>query len=284
MDYREKIIHGDEGLPVAIYEISPEHIRYRMNVHWHPEHEILHVRRGEITVRINDTTLHLRAGDVAFIAGGSIHSAEPRNCDYTCILVNLTLLMKKSDTCMSFAHQISDGSVKLFPRLSQYDNSFSQLCTQLLQAYREKKKGYPFIIKSIIFSFFGTVLNEGLFTEEMPHSSHSESNALRMKTVLSYIEQHYGSPIRLRDLAAQIHISPNHFCRSFKEVTGQTPFEYITSYRLAKAQHALRTTDMGVTETALACGFNDVSHFIRLFRETYGVTPKRFQRSEDAEI
>lgn len=284
MDYREKIIHGDEGLPVAIYEISPEHIRYRMNVHWHPEHEILHVRRGEITVRINDLTLRLRTGDVVFIAGGSIHSAEPHDCDYTCILINLTLLMKKSDACMSFANRISDGSVKIFPHLSQYNSSFSQSCTQLLQTHREKKTGYPFIIKSIIFSFFGTVFNDELYVEETPHSSQTESNALRMKTVLSYIEQHYGSPIRLSDLADQIHTSPNHFCRSFKEVTGQTPFEYITSYRLAKAQHALRTTDMGVTETALACGFNDVSHFIRLFRETYGITPKRFQKSEDAEL
>ena len=281
MDYREKIVHGDEGLPVAIYEISPDHMRYRMNVHWHPEHEILHVRRGEITVRLNDTSLYLRAGDVIFIPGGTIHSAEPRNCDYTCILINLTLLMKKSDVCMDFANRISDGSVKIFTCLSRHSDCFSQMCAQLLRAHKEKTAGYPFEIKSIIFSFFGNILNQALYTEETPRTSHSENTALRMKTAISYIEQRYDSNIRLKELADQTHMSPNHFCRSFKAVTGQTPFEYVTRYRLAKAQHALRTTDMGVTETALACGFNDVSHFIRLFRETYGVTPKQYRNRED---
>ena len=283
MDYREKIVHGDEGLPVAVYEIDPGYLRYQMHVHWHPEHEILHVRRGEISVRLNDSELELRAGDVIFIPGGTIHSAVPRDCDYTCILVNLTLLMKKSDACMAIANRIGNGSVKIQTKLSEASPRFEEMCHALLCAHREKNEGYPFVIKSVIFAFFGEILNQRLYTREEARVTQSEALALRMKTAISYIEQHYETPIRLKELADCTHMSPNHFCRCFKTVTGQTPFEYISGYRLTKAQHALRTTDMAVTEIALNCGFNDVSHFIRLFRETYGATPKQYRHREDAD-
>ena len=75
-------------------------------------------------------------------------------------------------------------------------------------------------------------------------------------------------------------MTPNHFCRCFKAATGLTPFSYLTRYRLSKAQYALRSTDLPVTGVALDCGFNDVSHFIRLFRESCGMTPLQFRKSE----
>ena len=81
-------------------------------------------------------------------------------------------------------------------------------------------------------------------------------------------------------LATLAHMTPNHFCRTFRRYTGQTPFAYITGFRLRKAQYALRTTDMSVTEIALYAGFGDVSHFIRVFRETYGHTPKVYRSLE----
>ena len=55
MDYREKIVHGDEGLPFAVYSVTPSHVRYHMELHWHPEHEILFVQDGTFSLRLNDT-------------------------------------------------------------------------------------------------------------------------------------------------------------------------------------------------------------------------------------
>ena len=115
MDIRERIVHGDEGLPVEIYEIEPDFVRYRMAVHWHPEHELLYVRRGHISVHLDDATYELGAGDTLFIRGGSIHSAEPEDCDYVCILINLSLLMKRSDACMAFTSRLGDGGVRVEP-------------------------------------------------------------------------------------------------------------------------------------------------------------------------
>ena len=64
MDYREKIVHGDEGLPFAVYSVTPSHARYHMELHWHPEHEILFVQDGTFSLRLNDTVYLLHPGDV----------------------------------------------------------------------------------------------------------------------------------------------------------------------------------------------------------------------------
>ncbi|MBE6633935.1 MAG: helix-turn-helix domain-containing protein [Ruminococcaceae bacterium] len=283
MDYREKIVHGDVGLPVAVYEITPEHLRYRMNIHWHPEHEILHVRSGSFRIRVNDVTYSLVSGDVLFIPGGAIHSGEPENCCYTCILTNLSELLKKNDACAPYAERLSDGSARVASLLNRADPRFSSLCEEMLAVHRAKSEGYPFELKGLVHLFFGRIFSGNHFFRQAAEAQSSKSSFGRMKSAIIYIREHYDSPLRLETLAALVDLSPNHFCRSFREITGQTPFTYLQQYRLQKAQYALKTTEMTVTEIAMHCGFHDASYFIRSFRETYGMTPKQFRRSTDTD-
>ena len=72
-------------------------------------------------------------------------------------------------------------------------------------------------------------------------------------------------------------MSPNYFCRYFRRLTGQTPIDYLITYRLESSCYALRTTDLTVTDIAFSCGFNDVSHFVKMFRKMYGMTPKSYR-------
>ena len=280
MDNREQIVHGDEGLPIAVYDVTPTHIRYHMNVHWHPEHEILHVRRGSLCLRLNDVCYELHAGDVMFLPGGAIHSGEPECCDYTCVLVNLPLLMKTGDACMELCGRIQQGLLRISPRPEREREALAQLCGQMLEAHRAQGVGYPFAIKGLVFCFFGRILNGGLYSEGESGARPAESAAGKIKPAIAYMERNYGSAIRLEELAGQAGMTPNHFCRCFKAATGLTPFSYLTRYRLSKAQYALRSTDLPVTGVALDCGFSDVSHFIRLFRESCGMTPLQFRKSE----
>lgn len=276
-DFREKIVHGNEGLPFAAYFITPAHIRYRMNAHWHPEHETLYVQSGILRLRLNDTAYDLHGGDVVFIPGGVIHSAEPTDCTYSCFLVNLPLLMKKSDACMEFANRIGDGSIRVRTLLERGSDGFAALCRQMLAYEEQKNEGYPFFIKGVVFTFFGKIFGEGLYTEEPAERQTAEAMTGRMKAAILYMEENYASPIRLAELAALSDMTPNYFCHCFRSVVGQSPLEYLIRYRLAKAQYALRTTDRSVTEIALDSGFNDISYFIRAFRTQYGTTPKRYR-------
>lgn len=281
MDYREKIVHGDEGLPFAVYSVTPSHVRYHMELHWHPEHEILFVQDGTFSLRLNDTVYLLHPGDVVLICGGTIHSGEPEACIYTCFLVNSGLMMKKEDACMDFFRRTENGSLQILPRLSDHSPVFATLCRQMCEVYRAGGEAYPFQIKGLIFEFWGQIAEQKLYTEALP-SHDSAVNAGRMKTVIRYMEERYNTRIRLSELAALVDLTPNHFCRSFREITGYTPLAYLNRHRLARARYALATSELSVTEIALDCGFNDVSHFIRCFRLLYGTTPKQFRQEISA--
>jgi len=74
-------------------------------------------------------------------------------------------------------------------------------------------------------------------------------------------------------------MSPFHFARVFRELVGTPPHRYLLTVRLARAAALLREGTT-VTDTCFAVGFGNFSHFIRLFRRTFGVSPSHFSAGE----
>ena len=278
MDYRESIRHGDERLAVAVYDITPQHPRYHMHAHWHPELEILHVRRGRLRLLLSDVSYDLSAGDVMVLPGGAIHSGEPEECSYTCVLVNLRQLPGLGNDCIDLCRQILDGSLQLncHPATGGVQ---ARLCQQMLEFSLEKGPGYPFTIQGLIFCFFGRMLDTGLFTRIHREKRPAGSLADRIRPAIAYIEQNYNRNIRVADLAAQTGLSQNYFCRCFRLATGSVPLDYLTNYRMTKAKYALCNTNLSVTDVAMECGYNEASHFIRIFHKYVGMTPLQFRRT-----
>ena len=79
--------------------------------------------------------------------------------------------------------------------------------------------------------------------------------------------------IDLAAIARQACLSPYHLHRTFVQAFGQTPHQYLTTLRLARARRLLETTRMTVTEVAAAVGFESPASFSTLFRRTAGVPP-----------
>lgn len=96
----------------------------------------------------------------------------------------------------------------------------------------------------------------------MRQSPGSESQKITaIKTVLSYITEHYQEKLYVQDLASQINMNEQYFCRFFKRSIGKTPIDYINDYRLNKVIRLLETGDAPVTEVCLECGFNNMGNF-----------------------
>ena len=93
-----------------------------------------------------------------------------------------------------------------------------------------------------------------------------------------YIEERYGEPISIPQLARLEGMSVSRFERRFKEAFQLTPTAYIHHIRIRHACRLLVNSRQSVADIALACGFYDHSHFIRHFRKALGITPLRYRR------
>ncbi|OXG03963.1 AraC-like DNA-binding protein [Flavobacterium araucananum] len=91
------------------------------------------------------------------------------------------------------------------------------------------------------------------------------------------VEQHYASPISLSELAYLSGRSLSSFKRDFQGIYNMTPALWIREKRLEKAKEMLETTIMPVSDICYTLGFENVSHFSRIFKEFHGQAPTLFR-------
>lgn len=99
----------------------------------------------------------------------------------------------------------------------------------------------------------------------------------RVRQIKDFIAANYMHDICLKEMANMVCMSEDSFSRFFKNKTGRTPNRYVNDYRLGIAARLLLHTQLSVSEIGYSCGFNTLSHFNRLFRESKGCTPSEFR-------
>ena len=92
---------------------------------------------------------------------------------------------------------------------------------------------------------------------------------------IKYIQNNIKHPISINQLAHDLNMSESNFSNSFKKIMNTTPSEYIRNLKLITAKEMLRTQN--VTEVAYNLGYDNISHFIAIFKNKYGITPKQYQ-------
>lgn len=102
---------------------------------------------------------------------------------------------------------------------------------------------------------------------------------VKLNRVIEFVEARLDQELSLDDLARIAELSPFHFSRVFKLTTGETPYHFVCSRRLARAQQLLIESEMGLAELALACGFASQSHFTAAFSKAFGTSPGRYRRA-----
>jgi AraC family transcriptional regulator len=108
--------------------------------------------------------------------------------------------------------------------------------------------------------------------------SHYALDDRRAQRVLDYMTAHLEESIDLDDLAGAACLSPFHFARLFRIKMGVPPYRFLSIMRLEHAKNLLTTTDVQLSQIALACQFSNQTNFTRAFRQFAGITPLVFRR------
>lgn len=130
-------------------------------------------------------------------------------------------------------------------------------------------------IKSSLLRILALLSGSRLFT---PTEKNYDKRVEELKTILTYIKENYKEKIYIHDLAEQVNMNAQYFCRFFKKSIGRSPMEYINDYRLKQSIKLLEETDLAVTEVCLECGYNNLGNFMRAFKNYTGTTPLKYRR------
>ena len=99
----------------------------------------------------------------------------------------------------------------------------------------------------------------------------------KLEKVLGYIDEKLAQPVGVRELAAQVHMSPFHFARRFKQAVGTPPHAYITQVRIERAKQLLEGTNVPLLEVATRVGYRTQAHFTGVFHRYVGTTPRAYR-------
>ena len=131
-------------------------------------------------------------------------------------------------------------------------------------------------LEEIAYALVASAMVSGV--EQVPKdSSPSPRDMSRASDVIELIEANYATPLTLAGLAEMAGVSPFHFLRLFRTVTGTTPYRYVVQLRLREAATRLLRGHEPITDIAFDVGFGDLSQFIRTFRAASGLSPSAFR-------
>jgi AraC-like DNA-binding protein len=93
----------------------------------------------------------------------------------------------------------------------------------------------------------------------------------------AYLQEHQTESLRLGQVAKAVNSSPFYFCKLFKKATGLNFTDYVSRIRVERAKNLLLNPNLRVSEIAFEVGFQSLTHFNRVFKNTVGQSPTRYR-------
>ena len=128
----------------------------------------------------------------------------------------------------------------------------------------------------LVAEVFDQLRERSMLRDRAAKRSRSAGRKL-VNEVLLYLNENFGSPLALGDIAATVDRSRFYLCRAFKSETGRTIHSHLTGLRMSSALKTLAYTRTPITDVALDLGYSSHSHFATLFRQHFGITPGKYR-------
>ncbi len=146
-----------------------------------------------------------------------------------------------------------------------------------LKSETEKRVLAPAYLREIVFRALQAEQYAPLVKRAAGEQTHQP-----IRAAMTYAKEHLAEPLTVGELAVQAHMSTSAFSPLFREVTGQSPYQFIKDLRLKRARELLLASGSNITEISREVGYSSASHFINEFRDRHGISPRAFadNRSE----
>ena len=252
---------------------TTEDMPFSSALHIHDYCELLYLYDGEAVMNIGDKRYDIKKGQLALIKRLEAHDLVPLKFPYSRICIHIDLeSMRRMGIPAYLTAPLSNHSNE-FCNVFDFENSPEVLNT-LLDIHVEYEKKLPSSNE-----MFGILLHKLLLLiyREYPERFEKIATDESMEEAKKYIEAHSTEDFSVGELAKKNYLTLSHFIVRFKKYTGYTPYKYKNLCRMSQARLLLSNENYSLSEIAEMCGFCDLNGFVRCFRETMNITPKKFR-------
>ena len=247
-----------------------------LSSHYHDCNQLLFVTEGEAEITIGDSVYPATRGSLVIISRFEKHAVRVKSGTYRRYIVRIGPKREENSRLSGDLFSL------LINRRPGFHNAVScredaaavEACFAALAA--EYGAAHPFR-EEMLDALLQTVLVQ--IARRMPDAVPVAVTpaALAVRTVQKRLEDQYGEPHTLEELAAEVHLNPYYLSHLFKKETGQSVFGYLQACRLAAAKYQLTHTALPIGRILDLCGFTDPGNFSRLFKSAVGCTPTEFR-------
>ena len=232
------------------------------------DYQLIYICSGNCYVKVRGETLAAGQGDAVFYRPGEVQ-------DY--------MFLGKEAPRAYWVHFFGDRLDEMFGQLMSADGNVIKgvksrdveyLVGSMCKHFNLKTNDYPVICTGMLVSVLALINNRLLGTDEV-----ADKNAGLISELISKLKYYQNLEMNVADCARMCSLSLSHFTRVFREITGQSPQQFIINLRISRAKELLSYTDMNISEIAEASGFHDQNYFARVFKKSVGQTPSEYRKS-----
>ena len=195
-----------------------------------------------------------------------------------------------SETIIQFKEDFLGDHFLQIPEMVQIKNLFERAKKGILFGIETKKtlganivdlincEGIDRIIKFLeILKYLSltkdyTLLNVDGFAFEVEPQDNE-----KIDLIFSHVRSNFTQQITLDEIAEEVHMTVPAFCRYFKKVTGKTFTQFVNEFRIVHATKLLAENPSSITDICFESGFNNFSHFNKLFKKFTGKSPLKYR-------
>lgn len=242
--------------------------------HFHPQMELTYIIEGEGMRYVGDSIETFGGGDLVLLGKNLPHNWAS---------------FKNSENAHALVIQFQENIIKHYSEFSFFEDLFTNArggllfetpdakLIDLIEALEECDKALK-LIKFFEILYHLKNQSSRALSGEAFNIQKLNSRETRINKVKNYLNDRITQTVSLSEVAGYMKMTESHFCRWFKKNTGKTLVNYTNKLRIELVCRELRLTDKNIAEIAYENGFENISHFNRVFKNLKEVSPRQYRK------
>lgn len=250
--------------------------RLRWSSEARPVYAALFLLRGSVRWSVSEQASEVRAPSALLIAPGETLRAQGERVEHIVLSLAPAFVL---DCAVRARLTRVDAQITFPISAVTRDERLARLARDMADELHVEDAGQEMVMAALIEQIVVQLLRRHAHILRSDQLELSRVGLVdrRIRRAVELMHAHLDRELPLEELAAAAYLSPFHFARLFKKLTGTSPHAYLAALRLERAQKLLATTDLSITETSASVGYTNSSHFGKVFRQATGLSPRDFR-------